>query len=53
MKDFNNYNKNIYMINVFFLLYFKILDFLILLFNNNFAINFLLAIESEYKYSFS
>jgi hypothetical protein len=40
MENSNDYNKDIYKTNAFFSLYSKTLDFLLLPFNDNFAINF-------------
>ncbi|CAB4434526.1 unnamed protein product [Rhizophagus irregularis] len=53
MKDSNNYNKDIYKTNAFFLPYFETLDFLLSLFNDNFAINFLPVVEPDFNHNFT
>ncbi|POG62138.1 hypothetical protein GLOIN_2v1883106, partial [Rhizophagus irregularis DAOM 181602=DAOM 197198] len=53
MEDSNDYNKDIYKTNAFFSPYSETLDFLLLPFNDNFAINFLPVIEPDFNHNFT
>ncbi|CAB4416181.1 unnamed protein product [Rhizophagus irregularis] len=53
MEDSNDYNKNIYKTNAFFLPYSETLDFLLSPFNDNFAINFLPVVKLDFNHNFT